>query len=134
LCDAKGIPLAIEIDGANRHDVKLLEPTLKRLQIQRPQRVKENLCLDKAYDSNGVRQLLDSLELEPHIRSRGEEKKAKSDNPDYQARRWVVERTHSWLNRFRRIFIRWERKEENYRAMLYLACGLIVWRSSGLLG
>jgi putative transposase len=107
---------------------------LESLQIERPKKEKENLCLDKAYDSHAVRQFLKSLGLEPHIRGRGEEKKAKKEHSDYRARRWVVERTHSWLNKFRRIFIRWERKEENYRAMLHLACGIIVWRLSGLLG
>jgi len=111
-----------------------LEPTLEHLQIERAKKGKENLCLDKAYDAQAVRQLLEHLEIEAHIRSRGEEKKIKKDHPDYRARRWVVERTHGWFNRFRRIFIRWERKAENYLAMLYLACGLIVWRNTGLLG
>jgi len=134
LCDGNGIPLSIEIDGANRHDIKLLEPTLQNLQIERPKSGKENICLDKAYDSQEVRQLLECMEFEPHIRSRGEEKREKLNNPNFQARRWVVERTHSWLNQFRRIFIRWERKEENYLAMLYLACAIIVWRNTGLLG
>jgi putative transposase len=51
-----------------------------------------------------------------------------------RARRWVVERTHSWLNRFRGILIRWNKKAENYRAMLHLALGLITWRATGLPG
>ncbi len=39
-----------------------------------------------------------------------------------------VERTHSWLNRFRGLLIRWSKKPENHRALLQLACGLIAWR------
>ena len=46
-----------------------------------------------------------------------------------KARRWVVERTHSWLNRFRGLLIRWCKKAENYLAMLHLACGIITWRA-----
>ena len=52
----------------------------------------------------------------------------------FRARRWVVERTHSWMNRFRRILIRWEKKVENYFGMLHLVCAFITYRCSGLLG
>jgi putative transposase len=69
-----------------------------------------------------------------HLRRRGEVAHAKRTIPGYRARRWVVERTHSWLNRFRRILIRWEKKLENYTAMLHLACASIAFRSSGLPG
>jgi putative transposase len=51
-----------------------------------------------------------------------------------QARRWVVERTHSWMNRFRRILIRWEKNPENYAAMLHLVCAIITFRAAGLFG
>ena len=47
---------------------------------------------------------------------------------------WVVERTHSWMNRFRRILIRWEKKVENYFGLLHLVCAWITYRCSGLLG
>src|SRR5690349_3981113 len=51
----------------------------------------------------------------------------------FKARRWVVERTHSWMNRFRRILIRWEKKVENYSGMLHLVCAWITYRCCGLL-
>ena len=54
--------------------------------------------------------------------------------PGYRARRWVVERTHSWLNRFRSLLIRWDKKLENYLALLHLACAWITFRASGLFG
>ncbi len=66
----------------------------------------------------------------PHIQSRSEEAKALKNIDDFKAHRWVVERTHSWLNCYRRILIRWEKKIENYEAMLHFACGLIVWNKS----
>ncbi|EPC7690753.1 transposase [Providencia stuartii] len=50
-----------------------------------------------------------------------------AQNSDFKAHRWVVERTHSWMSRFRRVLIRWEKKVENYEAMLHLACAIIVW-------
>lgn len=62
-----------------------------------------------------------------HILSRGDEKLALK-MPGYRARRWVVEAAHSWLNRFRRLLVRWEKKVDNYAALLHLACAVIVWR------
>ncbi|MBS3099413.1 transposase, partial [Candidatus Pacearchaeota archaeon] len=61
-----------------------------------------------------------------HLRSRKDESKKYFWK---KARRWVVERTHSWLNRFRGILIRWCKKTENYLAMLHFACGIITWRA-----
>ena len=52
----------------------------------------------------------------------------------FKARRWVVERTHSWMNRFRRVLIRWEKKVENYFGMLHFVCAWITYRMAGLLG
>ncbi len=52
----------------------------------------------------------------------------------FKARRWVVERTHSWLNRFRRILIRREKRADTYLALRHLACDIITWRVTGLLG
>jgi putative transposase len=51
---------------------------------------------------------------------------------DQKARRWVVERAHSWMNRFRRILVRWEKKTVTYVAMLHFAFGIIAWRAAGL--
>ena len=65
-----------------------------------------------------------------HIRGRGEEAQAIKREAGFRARRWVVERTHSWLNRFRRILTRWEKRADTYLAMLHLACGLITWRAT----
>ena len=65
-----------------------------------------------------------------HIRCRGEEAKKLKHEAGFRARRWVVERTHSWLNRFRGILTRWEKRADTYLAMLHLACGLISWRAA----
>ena len=46
----------------------------------------------------------------------------------------MVERAHSWMNRFRRLLVRWDKKPENYLALLHFACGLIAFRAAGLLG
>lgn len=132
LTDAKGIPLGMSVDGANRHDMKMSRETLESIKAKRPKptkKRKQNLCLDKGYDFNEVRELAKEFEFTLHLRSRGEEAKEIKKKAGHKARRWVVERTHSWLNRFRRILIRWEKKTDTYIAMLHFACAIITWRS-----
>jgi transposase len=136
LTDAKGIPLSVAVDGANRHDMKLTKPTFENIKAKRPKptkKKKQNLCLDKGYDFDEVRELAKEFGFTVHIRSRGEEAKEIKQFARKKARRWVVERTHSWLNRFRGLLIRWTKKAETYIALLHLACGIITWRSTGLM-
>ena len=74
--------------------------------------------------------------IQIHIRLRAEERSniKREKLPKYRARRWVVERTHSWMNRFRRLLIRWEKKVENHIATLHFACAWITYRRAGIFG
>ena len=129
--------MAVAVDGANRHDMKLVERTLQAQVYTRPKPTKaepQNLCLDKGYDYPQVRELVAAWGYTGHIRARGEEAAAKAHVPGYRARRWVVEQTHSWMNRFRRLLIRWEKKVENYLAMLHFACAWITFRTAWVVG
>jgi putative transposase len=135
LTEGAGIPIGIAVDGANRNDFKLVRETLDSIPVDRPaptRREPQGLCLDKGYDYDEVRELVDEFSYTAHIRARGEEAKAIKRSARFKARRWVVERTHSWMNRFRRILIRWEKKAENYLGMLHLVCSLITFRSAGV--
>jgi putative transposase len=84
--------------------------------------------LDKAYDADWIRRWLRKHGFTPHVRGRGEEKIAIQKKKGFKARRWVVERTHSWLNRKRGVLIRWEKKPKNYEAMLQIAAALICFK------
>jgi putative transposase len=129
LTDGRGIPLAIVVAGANRHDMKLLAATLEAVVTERPEPTDEapqHLCADKGYDYAECREEAARLEYIAHIRSRGEEHQAKQTLPGYRARRWVVEVCHSWLNRFRKILVRFEKKRATHLALLQFACADIV--------
>jgi len=135
LTEGAGIPLAVEVDGANRHDMKMAEATLANVQaVPCDPNEEQNLSLDKGFDYPEVGELARDYGYAPHIRSRGEEKRDLERIPGYRARRWVVERTHSWMNRFRRLLIRWEKKKVNFLNMIYLACAVITFRAAGVLG
>jgi len=137
LTDAAGIPVGVAVDGANRVDFKLARETLESIPVRRPRPTKQNpqgLCLDKGYDYAEVDALVDEFRFTGHISRRGTEPRAVKRTARKKARRWVVERTHSWMNRFRRILVRWEKRADTYIAMLHLSFALITWRASGLMG
>lgn len=115
---------------ANRHDMKLVAETLAQMMCARPMDGRQmKMCLDLGYDYDEVRRIVTLAGFDPVIVSRRDEKENKKQR-GARAKRWVVERTHSWLNRFRRLLIRWEKREDTYMAMLQFACGLITWRSA----
>jgi transposase len=110
--------------------MKLVGNTLENTIAFRPTPTPEqeqNLCMDKGYDFEVINSLVRQHGYTPHIRHRGEDAVA-YQKPGQPARRWVVERTNSWMNRFRRILIRWEKKAENYVAMIEFAFAIIIFK------
>jgi len=117
--------------------MKLVAPTLYSIVVERPEPTAEQpqgLCLDKGYDYDEVRATRAVFGFTAHLRTRGEEAHVLKRQAGVRARRWVVERTHSWMNRFRRILIRWDKKADNYLGFLHFACALIAFRAAGLFG
>ena len=133
LVDGRGVPLSLVASGANVHDVKLLAATLDRVVRPRPaptSRKSQRLCADAGYKGAPARQAAENRHYRPHIKQRREEAEAKRTVPGYRARRWVVERTHSWLNRYRKLLVSFEKTEESYVALLTLAAAMICWRQT----
>jgi len=131
------VPIGLAVEGANRNDFKMMKATLESIPVQRPKptpKRPQGMCLDKGYDYDEARDLADAFGYTAHIRARGEEAQAIKHEAGFKARRWVVERTHSWMNRFRRILTRWEKKAENYLGLLHLVCAIITYRCAGLFG
>ena len=127
--------MALAIDGANRHDMKLVQGTLERIMTKRPMPTgasPQGLCMDKRYDYDEVPAIVKKFGFTAHIRARGEEAKAIKLEAGFRTRRGRVERTHSWMNRFRRILVRREKLPETFIAMLHLIYGIITWRATGL--
>jgi putative transposase len=129
LTDQRGIPRSAVITGANVHDMKATTATLDNVVVKRPAPTPyhpQHICLDKGYDFPEIEREVVRRKYIPHIRHRGE-------NLDdivkcHQPKRWVVERSASWLNRFRKLLVRFEKKAENYLALIQLACCITVYR------
>ncbi len=109
LTEGHGVPIGAVIEGAQRHDMKLVGSTIESIVVERPKPTEEHrqgMCLDKGYDYDEVYAILQEFGFTAHVRPRGEEAKAIKREAGFKARRWVVERAHSWLNRFRRLLVR----------------------------
>ena len=134
MVEGRGIPLATLLTGANRHESQVLaelvdaiEP-IKRAR-GRPRKRPKKLHADKAYDSWSCRHQLRQRSITPRIARRGVHGSERLGRY-----RWVVEHTGSWLNRFRRLKVRYERRADIHQAFLHLGCALICWRFVEKLG
>ena len=124
-------PIALVVGPANRNDAKLLAATLDSVVVERPasDATEQNLCLDKGYAGQPTQDCTAERGYQAHVPDKANAKqKRKRKAGRRKARRWVVEVTHSWLNRFRRLQTRWEKKRGNYLSLLYFACAIICWR------
>ena len=132
LTEAGGGPVAVVVTGANVHDSLLLADALEAVIVEPPDPVTgptQHLCLDKAFSGAPSDATARVYGYQPHVRQIGEEKlDPASGEKKHPARRWVVERTIGWLNRCRGILVRYEKKAENYLAVVQLACALLRYR------
>jgi transposase len=130
------VPLAVAVAGANVPDQKLLTETLDSLGIERPEPTlqdPQHLCLDKGYTGEPVDRQVRQRSYTPHVPRKSNEP-PKPKHRRGKARRWKVERTHSWLNRARRLLTRWEKKLANYLGLLHLQFAIITLRIAKVLG
>ena len=114
--------------AANVHDSRMLEAAVDAVRPTkrprgRPRKRPAKLHADKGYDYRRCRRALRQRHIAPRIARRGVERSDRLGR-----HRWVVERTLSWLNRFRRLKVRYERRADILQAFLSLGCALICWR------
>lgn len=133
LTEGNGFPVGLVVAGANRNDCKLVQATLASMPLRWPRSGDKPLMLmDKGYDSDEVRGILKKHGLKDGIirrRKKGEaEPPRKPRTPGHKPRRWVVERTHAWMNCFRRVKTRWERRSDSYLGMLHLTAALVTFQ------
>ena len=124
LAEGHGVPIGLVVEGANRHDMKLVRATIESLVVLRPEPMKERpqgMCLDKGYDYDEVYAILQTFGFTAHVRPRGEEARAIKQEAGFKARRWVVERTLGWLGRYRRLSKDYECLPTSSEAMVHIA-------------
>ena len=128
LVDAKGVPLAVVLTQANRHDVTQVLPLVDAVpavagRTGAPRRRPKRIFADRAYDSQPHRKELRRRGIASSIARR-----FTGHGSGLGRRRWVVERTFAWLHRQRRLLVRFDRHAEIHEAFLRLACAVICFR------
>lgn len=128
MTDARGVPLAILVSGANRHDSMLFEAVIDAVKPVsglpgRPRKRPDKVHADKGYDYKKCRQALRQRGIQDRIARRGIESSERLGR-----HRWVVERTHAWFAGFSKLRIRFERQLDTHLALLKLACSVICLR------
>jgi len=128
LSDANGLPLVVGVSAANTHDSHGLKPMVAGLQSRHdPHRgwncKPRKLHADKAYDVPDLRKWLCGKRIGVRIARKGTESSERLGR-----RRWVIERTMSWLTGYRRLNHRYERHSRNYLAFLGLAAALCCYK------
>ena len=137
LPDRRGAPLGAAASGANRNDMKVAAATLDSGVVEHPWPTAEepqHVCRDKGFDFPETRHAAAARGYIVHTPHKGEDRPLPPPEERHPARRWVVERTNSWHNRFRKLRIRYEKKAQNYLGLVHLACFLIVYRLRLVLG
>ena len=127
MVDRHGLPLAVTLSGANVPDGKKMLETVDAVESLRgkrgrPRRRPSKLHADKAYDDESLRRGLSKRGIVPRIARRG------VDSSERLGRfRWVVERTLSWQQGFRRLRVRDEKRDDIHEALVHLANAMICW-------
>ena len=119
----------MRVSAANVHDSVLFETVIDAIEPirrprGRPRQRPAKLHADKGYDYPRCRRALRRRGITPRIARRGIESSEKLGR-----HRWVVERTLAWLNRFRRLIVRYERRVDIHEAFLDLGCALICFNA-----
>jgi transposase len=120
--EGTGLPLHLVAAGANRHDAPLLEPTLAGLDKLDGLPGEPTVHLDRAYDGGPTRALLEALGFDGAIARKG------VPAPVQAGTRWVVERTHSWMNSYGKLRRCTEKRAAVVDFYLFLAAALVVIR------
>lgn len=134
ITDGNGIMLSCIVAGGHRNDAKLLKPTIQSIPKQFQSDGSHQIWLDAIYDTNECKQICFFYGLKPQINKNPRRKKIEPFRPVQKGVRWVVERTHSWMNRFRRLFVRFDKLTENYLAFIQFASAVTTFLKSGVSG
>ena len=116
LNDGRGIPLAVTVHPSNQHDTKTIDELLNGLCIEKL-KTGSVIYADKGYSDWTIESAFSLLGIEIKIPTKGKNRKVGRASC-LGKKRWMVERTHSWINNFRKLKVRWEKKVENFLGFL----------------
>lgn len=126
--ERRGIPVGWAIAGANRNDSLLLEPTLAAVADTGLLADIETIHLDRGYAGDPVAKTCLSFGIDDIVRPPKRPPKTAQGQPKAEplGRRWIVERTNSWLSNYGQLRRNTDRKPQSRHAALRLAVTIII--------
>ena len=124
IANEDGLPEAIHFEKGSRHDRHAIGSIIR----QTPEGV--HIVADKGYDCKKLRRHIRHLKRIPVIPKRQFKNKPKVRTPKpliYKGR-WIIERTFSWLEGFRKLVLRYKNKIEHWKGFWYLGCAVLYLR------
>lgn len=131
LVDGRGAPLSLVVTGANAHDATQLDAVLQAIMVKRKMpstRRSKHLWPMPVTEGGLPRGSSRATATFPTSLIATKEADAKRRDPTKKARRWVVEVCHSWLNRFRKLLVRYEKLERSFVALNHIAAAITAFR------
>ena len=127
IVEQNGIVIGCALGAGNQHDSKLFDASIQSIPKNIPMPYYKEMHLDSAYDSKFIHMVLFNAYYVPRI-SKNKRNSKKIFVRKSEKKRWIVESSHSWMNRFRRLFIRFEKCANNYLALMQFAFSIIIFR------
>jgi len=125
IVEKTGIVIGYALGSGNRHDSTLFEASVRSIPLFLIQPLSKEMHLDSAYDSKQIRVILFNYYYVPKISKNNRNSKTKVTQKT-EKKRWIVESTHSWINRFRRLLVRFEKLASNYLALMHFSFSIIT--------
>lgn len=136
--ESNGLPVAFLIEAANTHESQLARDVLAKVRVPRPGKGRPKtrlltLAMDKAFDAIELRRDLRKRGIKTSIPERKRRGKRRQRGPrpkqyDVSRRRYKVERVNAWMDNFRGLVVRYERKAAHYLSYCILAAILFCLR------
>lgn len=126
IVEGNGIVIGCSLGSGNNHDSTLLEPSIRSIPKSLKQPRYKEMHLDCAYDSKKTHVILFNYYYVPRVARNQRNTKSVIRPIKMERKRWIVESAHSWMNRFRRLFIRFEKNANNYLALMQFAFSIMT--------
>lgn len=125
IVEGNGIVIGCALGAGNQHDSKLFDASIRSIPKDISQPFYKEMHLDSAYDSKFIKTVLFNAYYVPKV-SKNKRNSKKNIIQKHEKKRWIVESTHSWMNRFRRLLIRFEKCAKNYFSLMQFAFSVII--------
>jgi putative transposase len=131
IVEKNGIAIGCALGAGNRHDSTLFEASVRSIPLFLKQPRYKEMHLDSAFDSKYIRVILFNYYYVPKISKN--QRNSKTTVPiQTEKKRWIVEGVHSWMNRFRRLFVRFEKLASNYSSFMQFSFSIIIFNKLGI--